>query len=403
MPTRDAVSTIKGYYYQFDYSILKVLKLEHDTDTICIEGIEDVDISDGSNIGLHQCKCYEGTEYSHSKIKDALWWMLIHFSENRDSHYKYYIYGVYSSGQEKLPEHIDVEFAKKHFFTKTHRGAPAECLYYELNLADQDIELFLKKLTININAASYKSQEQEVRNELCRALGRSEQEVEPYYCNALSIIRSLSTNPNSTKRTISRSQFISRIRETDNHFEIWLLNKFGDERFAKFIKKEYFTCNTNISPFDRFFIIECNQYTSMIDLKTAVLTVAKKFSKLSKRAFPRYCPYFCFYGIKDDQLIELKKSMARDNYILCDGYDFKGADFNAESLVREPLKELCDKDRLWLRFIDSIDLLDKVLDKCKSTVEIYQFYSDNVFYGNNDYYHVQIPCKNVSLISKMVK
>ena len=44
MAKREAVSTIRGYFYQFDYTILKVLELEHDDDTICIEGIEDVDI-----------------------------------------------------------------------------------------------------------------------------------------------------------------------------------------------------------------------------------------------------------------------------------------------------------------------------------------------------------------------
>ena len=38
MATRDAVNTIRGYFYQFDYSILQVLKLERDTDTMCIEG-----------------------------------------------------------------------------------------------------------------------------------------------------------------------------------------------------------------------------------------------------------------------------------------------------------------------------------------------------------------------------
>ena len=62
MATRDAVSTIRGFEYQFDYSILQVLKLEREEDTICIEGLEDVDINDKNNITLHQCKCYEGTE-----------------------------------------------------------------------------------------------------------------------------------------------------------------------------------------------------------------------------------------------------------------------------------------------------------------------------------------------------
>lgn len=93
MATRDAVSTIRGYFYQFDYSMIKLLELENETDTVCIEGIEDVDINDGNNIYLHQCKCYEGTEYNHAVIKNAVIWMLKHFANNSKSGYKYYIYG----------------------------------------------------------------------------------------------------------------------------------------------------------------------------------------------------------------------------------------------------------------------------------------------------------------------
>ncbi len=83
MANREAVSTIRGYFYQFDYSILKVISLEHDDDTICIEGIEDVDISNEENITLHQCKCYEETKYNHSIIAPAVRWMLKHYSENK--------------------------------------------------------------------------------------------------------------------------------------------------------------------------------------------------------------------------------------------------------------------------------------------------------------------------------
>lgn len=83
MNKRDAVSTIRGYFYQFDYSILQVLQLERDTDTICIEGIEDVDINDDKNIVLHQCKCYEGIKYNHSEIKEAIQWMFKHFADNK--------------------------------------------------------------------------------------------------------------------------------------------------------------------------------------------------------------------------------------------------------------------------------------------------------------------------------
>lgn len=264
MATRDAVSTIRGYFYQFDYSILQVLKLENDSDSICIEGIEDVDVNDENNITLHQCKCYEGTEYNHSEIKKALEWMLKHFADNKDSDYKYYLYGVYKSGQHKLPQIIDVEFAKKKFFTIQHRNAPDDLLHIQLNLSDDDILTFLQKLTININAVGFEEQEKLVRDELCSLLGCKKQEVEPYYCNALSIIRNLATQKNASDRTITRCKFIREIKSVDNQFEVWLLHKNGADKFAKAIKKKYFNNGFNISPYDRFFIIECDKYTSII-------------------------------------------------------------------------------------------------------------------------------------------
>lgn len=42
--SRDAVDTIKGYYYQFDYFIFQLISLVNEEDTVTIEGIEDVDI-----------------------------------------------------------------------------------------------------------------------------------------------------------------------------------------------------------------------------------------------------------------------------------------------------------------------------------------------------------------------
>ena len=82
---RSAEKTIKGYYYQFDYSIIKVLELPDDNDTICIEGVEDVDITDESNVIFHQCKCYESSEYVHSKITPAIRQMICHYAQIKKS------------------------------------------------------------------------------------------------------------------------------------------------------------------------------------------------------------------------------------------------------------------------------------------------------------------------------
>lgn len=398
MATRNAVSTIRGYFYQFDYSILQVLRLERDTDTICVEGIEDVDINDEKNIVLHQCKCYEGTEYNHSEIKEAIEWMLKHFAENKDSDFKYYLYGVYKSGQDKLPASIDVEFAKENFFTTKHRKAPDDLLHKKLKLSDNEILNFLQKLTININAVDFEEQERLVRNELCSWLGCENKEVEPYYCNALSIIRNLATKKNASERKISREQFIQEIKNVDNQFEVWLLNKNGVDKFAKAIKNKYFNNGLNISPYDRFFVIECNKSTSIVELKTTVRCISDKYSKLTQRAKPKFCPYFCFYGLDDVKLLELKKCLAGDRITFTDGYGFRGADFNAYLVVKEPSKD----NPISLRIIDSIDLLDATYEATNSTIEIYQFYNSKIYYENTKYKHIKIPFKSINDIANMV-
>lgn len=397
MATRDAVSTIRGYFYQFDYSILQVLRLENDTDTICVEGIEDVDINDENNIILHQCKCYEGTEYNHSEIKDALEWMLKHFSKNKDSEYKYYLYGVYKSGQDKLPQVIDVDFAKKNFFTKKHQDAPTDYLYEKISLSDDDIALFLQRLIININAVGLEMQEKLVCDELCKSIGCKPQEIEPYYCNALSIIRHLATQKSVATRTISRSQFIEDVKRVDNQFDVWLINRIKMDKFAKAIKKKYFT-NFNISPYNRFFIIECEKDISIPELKTIIIRISDKYSKLSQRAKPKFCPFFCFWGIEECQLIELKKSLVNDGILFSDGYDFRGADFNPLSIVKEPSKDYPIK----LRIVDSIDLLEDIFARSQTTIQIYQFYKNKIFYENDNHYHVKIPFEKINDIALMI-
>ena len=87
-----------------------------------------------------------------------------------------------------------------------------------------------------------------------------------YYCNALSVIKELSTDKNTQNRTISRKEFIEKLKTVDQQFEVWLLHKNGIEHFAKTIKKKYFNSIFNVSPYERFFLIECSRSTSLVDL-----------------------------------------------------------------------------------------------------------------------------------------
>ena len=68
MADRTATDTIRGYFYQFDLAILKLLQLEGDAHEITVEGIEDVDVKNATEEIAIQCKYHSKTEYNHSAI-----------------------------------------------------------------------------------------------------------------------------------------------------------------------------------------------------------------------------------------------------------------------------------------------------------------------------------------------
>ena len=160
---RDAVDTIIGYYYQFDYYILQLISLSNDNDTVTIEGIEDVDILDENELIAVQCKYYAKTEYNHSIIAKPIRFMLKDYvsrvPQKRNIRYK--LYGKYQSGHDKYPGVLTVDFAKKSLFTYTEKKV-THILHDELFLTDADIEDFLSKVDVDINAEDYSVQQKNV-------------------------------------------------------------------------------------------------------------------------------------------------------------------------------------------------------------------------------------------------
>ena len=236
---RSAINTIKGYYYQFDYYILKLLEQLNDIDTVCIEGIEDVDIFSDDETTAIQCKYYAGTEYNHSLLVKPICFMLDDYKERRSSGkpIRYKIYGYHKSGQDKLCRDYDLSFAQKHFFTFEEKGK--ECKYHiKLGLVDADLNDFLSNLTIDINAPSFEEQEQKILEIVRIFFSCSKFEAEYYYYNAaLGVIRNLAIESNIANRTINKRDFISRINRKDILFNTWFIAKKGAKKYYKELKK----------------------------------------------------------------------------------------------------------------------------------------------------------------------
>ena len=136
------------------------------------------------------------------------------------------------------------------------------------------------------------------------------------------------------------------------------------------------------------------------ELKELLFLISKKWSKLSKREAKPFCPYLYINCIGSDELIELKKELATEDFCFIDGYDFQYAPFNVKSLLVKPDYN----NGISLKFINDLSHLDKVLTESKNTKEIYQFYLDKPFYHNEspNLKHIKIQIKTLNNILEII-
>lgn len=160
MTDRSATATIKGYFYQFDHTIVRLLEGSKRA-SVTVEGIEDIDLADGNDSAFVQCKYYEGTEYNHSVIKDAVIQMLRQFHAAgcpSGPVFRYRLYGHYKSGTHKLVTPLTDDFLKANFLTYK-QGKVEHKVHEELGITGQQLDAFRSLLDIDVNALSYDAQQ----------------------------------------------------------------------------------------------------------------------------------------------------------------------------------------------------------------------------------------------------
>ena len=150
MSKRNATDAIKGYFYQFDYSIRQLLELANDTESITVEKIEDVNIKTATSETEVQCKYYSKTEYNHSVIAKPIRFMLSHYKELKNSKketIKYLLYGYYKGGQDKLALPLSIDDLKDKFLTYT-QAKEKHYHHNEINVTNDELNKFLSLLSI---------------------------------------------------------------------------------------------------------------------------------------------------------------------------------------------------------------------------------------------------------------
>lgn len=378
MTNRSASPTIKGYFYQFDQTIVRLLEASKNA-SVTVEGIEDIDLEDGNESALVQCKYYEGTEYNHSVIKDAVILMLRHFHAQgcpANQVLRYRVYGHYKGGHAKLTLPLTIDFLKENMLTFTSKNVEHR-VHQELKITDAQLELFQALLDIDINALSYDEQQKRLVQLLVEKVDdctTSDADVF-YYPSAINVIQGLAVEVDVAKRKITRERFLKEINRKEAVFSLWLQQKFGADYFARLIRRKHFKFNaTRIPKASRIFVIEMQDDFEASKAAHMLEKLGDFFSHKELQRTPpqdRFAPYVLLRSIQFAGLVELKTILWKRGVKFTDGYPFFGADYSASLLASAPTK-----DNLWrVKFIPHEDqLVSSIQSITESFVEVYDLY-----------------------------
>ncbi|MBW4963699.1 MULTISPECIES: DUF4297 family anti-phage-associated protein [Roseobacteraceae] len=401
---RSAVPTIRGYFYQFDRSILSILELAEATESVAIECIEDIDVRTATDFTAVQCKYYEKTEYNHSVIKPAIIFMLSHYKDGLTAgrpSIKYKLSGYFESGQSKLVMPFNIDFLKENFLTVTSKKI-TEKKHEELNVSDQELKGFLEALSIDVDAAKFDDQFNTIIGALAKRFDCSLFTAEFFYYNsALRVIKELSTQTDEALRIITRQEFLERIDTSSILFDEWFVAKRGKAKYYQKLRNEFFVNGLNISSADRLFIIHVSESSYQRGaVKGLLKTISRKYSKLSPREAKPFSPYVLLCGIDDAEIAALKQELHNESLRFLDGYDFKDAEFDGASISRSATHSNGPDLRIFSYLFEAQQTFQSFL----RSREIYEFYEITPVadFGDDAIKHVRLQVPDYKDIESII-
>lgn len=409
MAERDAVSTILGYFYQFDRTIQSILGLAQDGESVAVECIEDIDIHTATEATAVQCKYYAKSEYNHSVIKPAIEFMLAHYKKGLADEkplIKYQLCGHFSQGQDKLVLPIDIEFLKENFLTTSKKATSkkkAEIIkkHEILGVTDAELNDFLLRLTIDLHAPEFEKQFQSVIDTLVKQFSCSKFVAEFYYNNALRVIKDLSTSHDPKMRTVTKAEFIKQIDASRNLlFDEWSVVRRGKKAYFADLRKRFFSASVNLQPAHRLFVVHIAPGTyQRIDAKSLLQEISRKYAQISPRAKSKFSPYVLIQGIDPAELAGLKRELKDEQVSFIDGYDFKDAEFDSGSISRN-----ATADGPELRIFGDAHQAQETFTSVRVRREIYEFYVSEPLehFGSAAIKHITLQIPDYQDISKII-
>ncbi len=339
MATREAFATIKGYYYQFDKSILKLLELQSDSESIVVEGIEDIDIKTATDETTVQCKYLSKPRFINSAVREPIILMLDHFiNPNTPNNIKYNLYAHFENetpGNEPIIDLPKLKEILTYFEKKVER-------HYEIekNIADGTLNAFLLQFKFQFGFEFY-AQQQKVIEKLRTKFNCSVFEADTlYYNNALRIVIDKSIQKDIAQREISKTEFIHSIDCSKRLFNEWFIRLRSKKEYFRLIAQNLKSTRTFEPSRVKYIFIGKNIIdadNSELPLSSFIENLIGKYFKLNS-SLRDSKPITFILDCERSTLLTLKRALIDNEIIFNDGYEeikFSTHIFNKEPIINK--------------------------------------------------------------------
>ncbi len=334
--SRAANYTIKGFLYQFNLTLLKILKSGDDAE-ITIEGIiEDIDIVDNGKIEAVQCKYHEMVDqFTLSTIYKPILQMMNHFNKNGPCNINYIIYiyinqptEINQLSKENLEEILSSKDKKLNKYIKS------------IDRKTFDFNSFLKYFKIEVGESFENIVEQSKRQLLENMEDENDFDI-LIYPNAINEIANFSIKHEAKDRMITKKAFIKLLKDIKKTaITKWTL-ALNDKKNILSARKKQLKPNLDKNSRLRYFIISDNSLDENDFDEHIVTFISEYLDKFHSKPAHIHTPLFALDCDKtkfDDIKVRLFKKgiIFRDGFITSKYFDEKH--FFAKPIIKDIAK-----------------------------------------------------------------
>lgn len=374
---RTADYTIQGFLYQFNKTLLEVLK-SSDNEVVIVEGIiEDIEIVTPMLTKAIQCKYHETKDkFAVSSLYKPLLQMMQHFLSCQPGKVNYHLFAHF-------PNISIIEITKANLqgaISSTNKTLKSYVKGLEGNI---DLDAFLKVLKVEVGPA-FSALAGDVSSMLQKT-GISASDVEILaYPNAIQIIADISIQHDVKKRRITKFQLLDRLKRIKSTaISHWTLSLQTKEKLLLSRRKQLKT-NLAKNARSRYFVLDAK---SLNDFDQQIVLFIKGYlDKYHIKVAHISTPIF-FLAVEQIQFDSIAVRLVEKDISINDGRI--AGTFNQARFLREPM--VTKEKREFLLRLARLETHRHLLETSKA--------DDLFFLGSSEMGHLNTEDVNIEILA----